>query len=96
MTRDEVIARLGALRPWLAETHGVTRLAVFGSHARDEARPDSDIDVVAAFADTPSLIELVGIEMELSERLGRPVDLATFDGLKPRARARILAEAVDV
>lgn len=94
MRRDEVLARLKALKPWL-EAQGITRIRLFGSHARDEARPDSDIDLVADFARPLSLVQLVGVEQELAAKLGAQVDLATSAGLKPRVRARIDAEAVD-
>lgn len=94
MTRSELLDRLSALQPWL-RSRGVVRLRVFGSHARDTATPQSDIDLVADFAVQPSLIEMIALEQELAERLGAPVDLASAAGLKPRARARIEAEAVD-
>lgn len=94
MQRDEVLARLKALKPWL-EAQGITRIRLFGSHARDEARSDSDIDLVADFSRQLSLVQLVGVEQELEARLGARVDLATSAGLKPRVRARIEAEAVD-
>lgn len=94
MTRDTLFARLAELRPWLSE-HGVTRLRVFGSYARDEAGDRSDVDLVADFSSTPTLLEMIGLEQELSARLGLPVDLASTNGLKPRVRARVEAEAVD-
>jgi uncharacterized protein len=75
--------------------HNIRWLAVFGSWARGEARPDSDVDVVAEFepGKTPGL----GI-VRVAEALrplfgGRPVDLVTRRGLAPRLRARVLAEA---
>ncbi len=94
MRRDDLLIRLKALEPFL-KGRGVVRLRVFGSHARDQARPDSDVDLIADFDRQPSLLDLVGLEQELAKRLGAPVDLATTAGLKPRVRARIEAEAVD-
>ncbi|GGH03078.1 nucleotidyltransferase [Glycocaulis albus] len=94
MKRDELLARLRELKPWF-EDHGIIRVRVFGSHARDEAGPDSDVDLLVEFAQTPSLIGMIGIERSLANELGCPVDLATEHGLKPRARAHIAAEAVD-
>ncbi|MBV5258832.1 nucleotidyltransferase family protein [Synechococcus moorigangaii CMS01] len=94
MKRDELLARLRELKPWF-EDHGIIRVRVFGSHARDEAGPDSDVDLLVEFAQTPSLIGMIGIERSLANELGCPVDLATEHGLKPRARALIAAEAVD-
>lgn len=95
MRRDEVIATLRAHEPELRAA-GVIRLAIFGSTARDEARPDSDIDLLAAFDDARnlSLLEVIGIESRLADLLGRPVDLIEDGTLRPRARQRAGREAV--
>ena len=94
MKRAELLARLQALRPWL-KSQGVERLRVFGSHARDSARPDSDVDLIADFSGAVSLLDLIGLEQSLGDRLGATVDLTTSAGLKARVRDRIEAEAVD-
>jgi len=94
MTRSDLLDRLSALQPWL-RSRGVVRLRLFGSHARDCTTANSDVDLIADFAEQPSLIEIIALEQELGEKLGAAVDLATSAGLKPRARARIEAEAVD-
>jgi uncharacterized protein len=75
--------------------HGIRWLAVFGSHARGDARPDSDVDVVVEFA--PGMTPGLGI-IRVADALrpvlgGRRVDLVTRRGLAPRLRPRILAEA---
>jgi uncharacterized protein len=74
---------------------GIRWLAVFGSHARGDARPDSDVDVVVEFA--PGMTPGLGI-IRVADALrpvlgGRRVDLVTRRGLAPRLRDRILAEA---
>jgi predicted nucleotidyltransferase len=56
------------MRPWL-QAEGVLRVRVVGSHARDEARPDGDIDLLVEFRDMPGL-RFFQLERELSERLG--------------------------
>jgi uncharacterized protein len=76
MRRGALLQRLKDLKPFLAD-RGVVRLRGFGSHARDQAQPDSDVDLIADFDHRPSLLELVGIELELARRLGAPVNLAT-------------------
>ncbi len=95
MTRDEVLAKLRTLKPRLKAEYGVTRLRLFGSHARNEARPDSDIDLIVDL-ERPLGLKFFGIEHDLAERLGVKVDVATPNGLHRLIRARALAEAVDV
>lgn len=95
MTRAEALARLRAAEPEL-RAMGVTSLSLFGSTARDEAGPDSDVDVVATF-DYDSKIDLLGfagIQIDLSEKLGVKVDLVSDGGMKPRFRARVEQDQV--
>jgi predicted nucleotidyltransferase len=63
--------------------HGVRRVAIFGSYARGEAGPGSDIDILVRFVRTKSLIELVRIEDELEQALHRKVDLLTEKAVSP-------------
>jgi predicted nucleotidyltransferase len=75
MKRAEILATLPAHEPELRAA-GVVRLSLFGSTARDEARADSDIDLLAAFDDRRlSLLDVIGIENRIAYLLGRPVDL---------------------
>jgi len=94
MTRAELLARLRSLKPWLAE-RGVGALSLFGSFARDEAGPESDVDLLVSFERMPGL-SFFSLQHDLSERLGRPVELCTVEAMHPLARARALAEAVVV
>lgn len=76
---------------------GVRRSAVFGSVARGEARKRSDIDMLIQQPKGKfSLLDLVGLEMELSEKLGRKVDLGTYNSIHPLLKDRILGEAVTI
>jgi predicted nucleotidyltransferase len=72
----------------------IRRLALFGSVLRDDFGPDSDVDVLVEFdpEHVPGL-EFFGMEIELSEILGRKVDLNTPQFLSPRFRSQVLAEA---
>lgn len=74
--------------------HHIRKLALFGSVIRDDFGPDSDVDVLVEFEPgrTPGL-DFFGMEIELSEMLGRKVDLNTTGFLSPYFRDRVVAEA---
>jgi len=95
MNGDEVIAMLRHHEPELRAA-GVVRLSVFGSTARGDRRPDSDIDLLARFDESRqlSLFDVVGIELHLADLLGQPVDLIEEGTLKPRAQRSVEAEAM--
>ena len=80
----------------LCQVHGVESLRIFGSAARDEERPDSDLDLLVRFSEPKSLLELVRIEREFSEHFGRAVDLVTEGELSPYIRDEILRNAATV
>ena len=94
--REEVIGGLPALRQELADRFGVRSLALFGSVARDEAGPDSDVDLLVEFSETPGLSEYMRLKFWLADRLGRPVDLVMKGALKPWARPLVEADAIHV
>lgn len=91
-TLDDLRRRRGRLLA-LAATHGAVRLRVFGSVARGEAAPSSDIDFLALMAPGRSLLDLGALQMALSQELGRKVDVISENGLRPPRRDHILAEA---
>jgi uncharacterized protein len=75
---------------------GVKSMAIFGSLARGEATPASDIDMLVEFARPVGLFEFIRLELYLEDLTGRHVDLVTPDALRPAMRAYILNEAVYV
>ena len=95
MNRDDVIATLRGHEAELRAA-GVVRLALFGSTAREEAGPDSDVDLLAAFDDSRriSLLDMAGIEIKLSEMLCRQVDLIEEGTLEPGVQASVEGESV--
>jgi predicted nucleotidyltransferase len=94
MHRSEVLAKLRALKPWLNQ-QGVARVRLFGSHARDEARPDSDIDLLVELS-KPLGLDHFRIEEALSAKLGARVQMVTDAALTNRiVRRHALAEAID-
>jgi uncharacterized protein len=86
------------LRSHQADLHqrGVKSLAVFGSLARGEATPSSDIDVLVEFDHPVGLFEFIRLKLYLEELTGSQVDLVTPDALRPAMRSEILSEAVHV
>ncbi len=67
--------------------HGVSNPRIFGSVARGDERPGSDLDLMVEFAPGTSLLDIIGIQLELEDLLGVPVDLVPTSGLKERVRA---------
>ncbi len=88
MTREQL--KKGILP--LLERYGVRRASLFGSVARAEDSPDSDIDILVELPDSASLLELAGLKIELEEALHRQVDVLTYDSLHPLLRDSILSE----
>lgn len=79
----------------LCSKYNVRELALFGSAARQESRPESDIDLLVSFEDgvPVTLFTLIELQAELSALFARPVDLVPKNGLKPSLRADVLSEA---
>ena len=75
---------------------GATNLRVFGSVARGEDTPDSDVDLLVEVPAGTGLFTLLALEEELQRILKVDVDLGTVDSLKPRVRGEVLAEAIAV
>lgn len=81
----------------LCRRHGIRRLAVFGSAARGEIRPESDLDLLVEFEPgRPVGLRFITVADELSELLGRQVDLNTAGFLSPHFRDKVVREAVPV
>jgi len=80
----------------LANKYGSYDVRVFGSVARGIADERSDIDFLVDLSPGRSLLDLGGLLYELQQLLGRPVDVITAAGLRPRIRERVLKEAVPI
>lgn len=94
---DLTLAGLQRMRDQIAlvaARRGATNLRVFGSVARGEAKPSSDLDLLVDLEPGRSLVDLGGLLMDIADLLGVEVDVVTEASLKPRVRARVLAEAV--
>lgn len=77
-----------------AKKHGASNVKVFGSVARGEDTPDSDIDILVDLSPRSSLITLGRLERSLSDVLGVPVDVVPAEGLRPAVRAEAEKEAI--
>lgn len=93
MKRDDVLRILAANREKLGRI-SVKSIAVFGSVARDEAVPGSDIDLLVAYSEPVGLFDFIRLKNHLENLLLAPVDLVTPDALKDRIREKILREAI--
>lgn len=89
---DEILAKLSALQPDLRRRYPLRALGVFGSYARGEQGPGSDLDVLVEAGEGMTLPDFAGLQIDLSEALGMRVDIADKAALRPSAAARILAE----
>lgn len=96
MTRTQVLRQLAESKAELASRFGVTRLALFGSMVRDEARADSDVDILVSFDGPATSARYFGVQFFLEDLLGRRVDLVTDKALRPELRPDVEREAVHV
>ena|SRR5690349_2713906 len=94
--RDEALRLLAGSKDELACRYGVTRLALFGSTARDTASVDSDVDILVSFDGPATSERYFGVQFFLEDLLGRPVDLVTDRALRAELRPHVLKEAVNV
>lgn len=91
---------LGALRERRSEilrcaaAHGARNVRVFGSTARGEAEPDSDVDLLVEMEPGRSLLDLVGLWQDLEDILGTHVDVLSEGGVSPHLRERIYRDAI--
>jgi predicted nucleotidyltransferase len=90
MTIEEI---KGKIIPIL-ERYGIKKAAIFGSLAKGEAKTSSDVDILVEIKSDMSLIDFIGIKLELEEALKMRIDLVEYDTIKPIIKERILAEQV--
>ena len=89
---NEIHEIAGRIAPLLRD-RGVVEASVFGSVARGDAGPLSDLDLLVTYREDVSLLDVVGLKHELEHILGMKVDLVSRDYLKPRLKARVLSES---
>ena len=94
MTRLEQLRQKRADILTIADKYGATNLRIFGSVARGDDRPDSDIDFLVDVQRQWSLFDHSGLMQDLEDLLGRKVDLIPADNIRDFCRDRILTEAI--
>jgi predicted nucleotidyltransferase len=80
----------------VAATHGAKNLRVFGSFARGDERPESDIDLLVEMEPGRSLLDIIAIKYALEDMTNRKVDVVTEKALSPYLRDKILRDAVSI
>jgi hypothetical protein len=96
MMRDQIIATLQERGEQLHQQYGVRRLLLFGSVARNQAGPASDIDLLVEFRESPSFDGYMDLKFALEDWLRASVDLVTLDALRPGLAEQIDREAMRV
>lgn len=94
MTRDELLAKLRELKPWLEE-QGIVNVRLFGSYARDEAGPDSDVDLLVEMT-RPLGFRFFSIEEDLSAAVGARVEMGTARAMTGRVRNHAESDAIAI
>lgn len=80
----------------ILKKYGVTKAGIFGSVVRGEETRESDIDILVEINTRMSLLDFVGLKLELEDALGIPVDLGEYSAIKPIAKEQILSEEVAI
>ena len=96
MKQDLVLQILKQKNTELTKQFGVKSLLLFGSVARDEATTASDVDLLVEFSRPVGYFGLFALQDYLENILGCPVDLGTFDSLKPYMRERVMRDLIHV
>ncbi len=92
--RDQILDVLRRLKPEIGAAYNVRTIGLFGSALREEAGPQSDIDVLVEFRSPIGFFKFLELEELLAERLGAKVDLVSKKALKPEIGRTILREVV--
>lgn len=92
MTIEEIKERIIPI----LQRYGIKKAAIFGSLAKGEAKTSSDVDILVEIKSDMSLLDFIGIKIELEEALKMKVDLVEYDTIKPLIREKILSEQVAI
>ncbi|MGD0070105.1 MAG: nucleotidyltransferase family protein [Candidatus Bathyarchaeia archaeon] len=96
MTLDETKRQLQELKPILKDKYKVEKIEIFGSYARCGQTPQSDIDLLVTYPETPDVVGVNNIKRFLRRKLGVKVDIVSKKYINPLIKDRILKEAIPV
>ena len=96
MNRDQILELLSLHKTILEEQFNVSRMALFGSAARDTMSADSDIDILVTFEGPATSDRYFGVQFYLEDLLERPIDLVTTKALRRELKPYVEKEAVYV
>ena len=91
---NEIIAKLKADKQNLFNRFKVTKLGVFGSFARGEETPESDVDILVEFSEVPGMKDFFGAEEHLEKLLDRKIDLVRENAIRPELRESVMSEVI--
>jgi len=92
----DIKKKLHALKQEIHEQYGVSKIAIFGSYVRGEQREDSDLDVLVEFDREVSLLDVVGLELFLTDSIGVKTDIVLRRSVRQELKDIIFNEAVPV
>jgi len=94
--KDKQLQRIAKIAVPILKKNGVVKAGIFGSYARGEAKKRSDIDIVIQFKGRKSYFDLIGLEQELEQLLGKKVDLLTYGAIHPLIKKYIDNDEVTI
>lgn len=81
----------------ILKKNGVRKAAIFGSYARGEEKKRSDIDILIEYKkNDKSLLDFVGLKLELQKKIGKKIDLVEYSTIKPKIKDKILGEQINI
>jgi hypothetical protein len=96
ITKEKILKKLAQEMPYLREKYNVEKMGLFGSYARGEQKPESDLDLLVEFSKPIGFFKFIELEDYLTEKLGIKVELVTSDAIKSLIRPQVLKETIYV
>jgi len=91
---NEIISKLKADKQNLFNRFKITKPGVFGSFARGEETPESDVDILVEFSEVPGIIDFFSAEEHLEKLLNRKIDLVRENAIRPELREIVMSEVI--